>query len=257
MDRSLCMDLIHRTRILLDSIRSGVMDSRDKFADRDYGAGFCKTVTDDVEKIDLLLNGFLNYIKSTTPVIKKGTVNALIEETVKRHQALFEERKIRVFKKFERELPETIVPDEQMIFILDSVLQYAAATLSSGSGIEILTRSFDHLAEGVEAQPSLREKSKHLEVAFAFMDYQKRSEERVKAYGLSLPQREGLVDLLLRLVLAIVERNSGTMEFESDQAKAKRSLVLRLPVERRTAIHYELIDEQFSPFDRNLLRQRV
>jgi len=258
MDRSLCMDLIHRTKSILESIQNLTERSRERFADREFGEDFCKTISGDIEKIELLLNGFRNYIKSTTPVIKKDTVNTLVEEVVKKHQIRLEERKIRILKKFEKELPETIVSDEQMIFILDSVLQYATSSLSPGGGIEILTRSFDHQVRTGEGQSFLRDKGKHVEISFAFTDYQNRSEQRAKAYdGLTLPQKERALDLLLRLVLAVVERNQGTMEFETDEEKAKRSLVLKLPAERRKSVHYQLIDEQFSAFDRSLLSQNM
>jgi hypothetical protein len=222
--------------------------------DREFGEDFCKAVTGDIEKIELLLNSFRNYIKSTTPVIKKGTVNNLVQEVVKKHQGRLEKKKIRIFAKFEKELPETIVSDEQMVFILDSMLQYATYTLSSGGNIEILTMSFDHQAQTAEGQSLLREKGKRIEIVFTFTDDEKRSEQPVKAGGgLSLPQKERAQDLLLRLVLAVVERSQGTMEFEVDEVKAKRCVVLKLPAERRRSVHYQQIDGQFFAFDRNLL----
>ncbi|MGD1076289.1 MAG: hypothetical protein ABR903_09495 [Thermodesulfovibrionales bacterium] len=212
----------------------------------------------DIEKIELLLNGFRNYIKSTTPVIKKDTVNTLVEKVVKTHQVRLQERKIRIHNKLEKELPETIVSDEQMLFILDSVLQYATSSLPSGGAIEIFTRSFDHQVPTGEGQSFLREKGKRVEIAFTLTDYQKSSEQRAKAYdGLSLPQKERTLDLLLRLVLTVVERNQGTMEFETDEAKAKRSLVLNLPADRRRSVHYQLIDEQYSAVDRSPLLQSM
>ncbi|MGD0886888.1 MAG: hypothetical protein ABSA46_18760 [Thermodesulfovibrionales bacterium] len=252
------MDLIHRTKSILDSIQNLTERSREKFADRESGEDFCKSITDDIQKIELLLNGFLNYIKSTTPVIKKDTVNTLVEEVMKTHRIRLEERKIRIHNNLEKELPETIVSDEQMIFILDSVLQYATSSLSSGGAIEILTRSFDHQVQTGEGQSFLRERGKRVEIAFTFTDYQNRSEQPVKAYeGLSLPQKERALDLLLRLVLAVVERNQGTMQFETDGAKEKRSLVLKLPAERRRSVHYQLIDEQYPAFDRSPLRHNM
>ena len=36
-----------------------------------------------------------------------------------------------MFKKFDMDLPETIVPDEQLRFILDSLLQYTIALMPS------------------------------------------------------------------------------------------------------------------------------
>jgi hypothetical protein len=251
MDRSLCIDLIHRTRSILNAIQTTTQNSRGKFTDRELGEVFCRTITGDIEKLDLLLNGFLNYIKSTSPVIRRDTVNILIDEAVKKNQIRLEERKIRVFKKFERELPETIVPDIQMMFILDSLIQYAAVSMPSGSGIEIVTRSSDHLPEPGEGHQFPGRRSKHVEVVVTFTDYQKLREQRAGAYGVSRPQKNEELDLLLRLVRATVERNQGTIEFEADETKAARSVVLKMLTERRKEVHYPLVDEDSSPFDRN------
>ncbi len=236
-DRSLFIELVHRTKSLLDSIADHARLSREKFIEKEFGESFFKNVAGDIEKIDLLLNGFLNYIKSTTPVIKKDTVNTLLDEVLKKHHPRLEERKIRIVKKCEKELPETIVPDEQMTFILDSVLHYAMASISSGGNIEFLTKSFAPLKAIGENL------ARNVEIMVAFTGYQKRSEQLTKESGLPLPHSEPGLNLLLRLVYAIVQENQGTMEYEADERKEKRLIFLKFPVERRKAVQYQPVDE--------------
>ena len=99
-------------------------------------------MTEDIEKIDMVLNGLINYIKLNTPIPKTDTVHHLIEEVLKKHQAKLEEKGIKLFKKFEKDLPETIVPDEQLKYILSSILQYALANISPNLSMGLSTRSF-------------------------------------------------------------------------------------------------------------------
>jgi hypothetical protein len=44
--------------------------SRDKFSDKKFGDHFNRIVTEDVKKLDLVLNGLFNYIKVNTAIRK-------------------------------------------------------------------------------------------------------------------------------------------------------------------------------------------
>jgi len=235
MDRSLFIGLVHRAKSILGSIEDLAHLSHEKFIDREFGEAFYKKLTSDIEKIDLLMNGFLNFIKSTTPIIKKDTVNTLIEEVLRKHQARLEERKTRILKRFEKELPETIVPDEQVTFILDTVLKYAMASIPSGGIIEFLTKSF------VPLKAMGQERAKNIEITVTF-SYQKPGEQLTKELGSPLPQKEIGLDMLLQLVYVIVQENQGTMEYESDERKEKRSIALKFPTDRRKAAKYQPVD---------------
>lgn len=237
MDRSLLIGLVHRTKSIMGSIEDLAHFSREKFVDKEFAESFCKELTADIEKIDLLMNGFLNYIKSTTPIIKKDTVNMLIDEVVKKHEAALEARQVKILKRVERVLPETIVPDEQMTFIVDSVLQYAMASIPSGGLIEFSTKSFAPLKAMGE------ERARNIEIRVTFMNYQKQGEKLTKEPGSSLPQKEGGLDLLLQLVYVIVQENQGTMEHEPGERKGKSSIVLTFPTDRRKVAKYQPVYE--------------
>ena len=237
MDRSLFKSLAHRTKSILDSIEDLTELSREKFIDKEFGESFSRRIKADIEKVDLLMNGFVNYIKFTTPIIMKGTVNTLIDEVVKRHQPGLEERKIKILKRFEEELPEAIVPDEQMTFMVDSILQYVMASLPSGGIVEVSTKSLAPLKAMGE------EHTKNIEVTLTFKSYQKPNEQLMRELGSRFPQEEVVLDLLLQLVYVIAQENQGTMEYESGERKEKRSIVLTFPTERRKALKYQPVSE--------------
>ena len=231
MEQSLSIELIHHTKSTLDSIKKLAQLSRGRFSDKEFGEFFYRMITKDIEKNDLVLNSFLNYIKATTPIRKKGTVQNLIEEVLKKHQVRLEEYKTKIFRDFETDLPETIVPDEQLRFILDSILQYAMASIPPHGGIEFLTKSFALQKETREDQAFFKKNGKYIEVLVAFSYYKEPKGEPV-------PQKEVVPDLMLRLVDDMVERNQGIIKFEFDETKAKMFISLKFPIERRNVVHY-------------------
>jgi len=238
MEGSLLIELIHYTKNTLDSIKKFTELARGKFSDEEFGKFFYRMITKDIEKNDLVLNSFLNYIKATTPIRKRGTVNILIEEVLKKHQVRLEEEKTKIFRNFEKDLPETTVPDEQLRFILDSVLQYAMTSMPPNGCIEFLTKSFALQKEMEGDQAFSKKNGRYIEILVAFTYYKKPMEQFGKELETPVPQKEVEPDLMLRLVDDIVDRNQGTIKVEFDETKAKRFISLKFPIERRKVVHY-------------------
>jgi hypothetical protein len=195
-------------------------------------------ITKEIEKNALVVNSFLNYIKVTTPIRKKGTVNTLIEEVLKKHQVRLEENKTKIFRNFEKDLPETIVPDEQLRFILDSILQYAMASMRSDGIIEFLTKSSTLQKESSEEAVS-KNNSKSIEILVVFTSHKESTGKPMQELRTPTPKEEFISDVLFRLVDATVEMNRGVTRLEVDEVKAKKSLFLKLPAERRKVVSYE------------------
>ncbi len=228
--------LIQRVKNTLGSIRNYTQLSRDKFSDREFGEYFYRAVTEDIEKIDMVLNGLINYIKLNNPIRKTDTVHHLIEEELKKNQAKFEGKGIKLFKKFEKGLPETIVPDEQLRYILGSVLEFALANISPNLSMALYTRSFVLEKEMGESPEFLRKDGRYIEISVGFMGYKKPTEQGT---GTTTLQKEEPLDLLLRFVREVVQRNRGTMRIEADEKKLKTFISLRFPVERRKVVYYQ------------------
>ena len=238
MERSLIIELIHRTKSTLNTIDKLTQLSREKFEDRQFREFFYKAIRKDIEKHNLLLNTFLRYIQSTTPIPRSGTLIKSIEEVLKKHEIDLEEKRIRIFKLFEKDPPETIVPDEQLKFILDSLFQYAVALMPSDGEIEFRVKSVPLPRDSIEGQELLKRNGKFIEIVVAFTGYRKPMVQPGKESGPSSLQQEVLSDLVYRLVEIIVNKNQGTIEFKVDETGSKNTIILRFPAERRKVVYY-------------------
>jgi signal transduction histidine kinase len=236
---SFFIELIQRIKNTFSSIKSFTQISRGKFSDREFGEYFYRAVTGDIEKMDMVLNGLVNYVKLNTPIRKTDTVHHFIEEVLGKHQAKLEEKGIKLFKKFEKDLPETIVPDEQLRYILSSVLQYAIDLMPSHGSMGLSTRSF-FLEKEVDETPAIFKKDgQYIEISIVFVGYRKQTEQ---GRGTPAPQKEEPLDLILRFVKEVVHRNRGMMRIETDEKRTKTFIFLRFPVERRKVVYYQSVN---------------
>ncbi len=225
--------MILHVRNTLGSIRNVTELSRGKFKDKEFGESFYRFITKDIETGDLLLNGLLNYIKASTP-IKKNTVHTLIEQVLMKYRAQLEEKRIKTSKTFEKNLPETIIPDEQLEYILNCVLQYAVASTPPNGDIELLTKSFSLQRGAGGVQAFFEKHGGYIEILVVFASDRKPVGGSGTALeGIPSLQKDEALDLILRLVKEMVLRNQGMMKFETDEKKAKVIISLRFPVERR------------------------
>jgi light-regulated signal transduction histidine kinase (bacteriophytochrome) len=230
------IDLMHLVKNTLGSIRNYSQLARGKFSDKEFGEYFYRAVNEDIEKIDMALNGLINYIKLNTPIRKTDTVHHLIEEVLRKNQGKLEEKGIKLFKKFEKDLPETIVPDEQLKYVLNSVLQYALGSISPNLSIGFYTRSFVLEKEVSQGLALFQKDGRYIEISVVFMGYKKPGEKGIGGQGL---QKEEPLDLILRFVKEVVQRNRGTMRIDVDEEKARTFISLRFPVERRKVVYYQ------------------
>jgi hypothetical protein len=224
---------------VLDSIGNLTHFSQDRFSDKELGKLLYQRITQDISKTDLLLKGLLHYFQITTAIKKMDTVNALIEGVLKKNKAQLEEKGVRLSKKLEKNLPETIVPDEQLNYILDSVLQYVILSTPPNGNIQFLTESFIFRREIEGSQAFFEKYGGYIEISVIFGGGREPMEEGAAALGRILtPEKDKALELMLRLVKGIVLRNWGRMNSETDEKRAKRVISLRFPLERRRAVFY-------------------
>ncbi|MDI6763614.1 MAG: hypothetical protein QME83_11365 [Thermodesulfobacteriota bacterium] len=190
-------------------------------------------INGEVGEIDFLLDNVLNYIKVDFTVKKTNTIHTLLEEVIKKNQIKSDEKKVRMFKKFGKDLPETIVPDEHLKYILNSILQYAIVLMPLNGSIGIATRYFALQEEGDEDHALSKKEGKHVEISFLFDGYKKTAERFGAVLQMAVPRREEGLEFELRLVDEIVRKNQGILKFEPDPIKTRTFISLRFPVERR------------------------
>jgi len=183
----------------------------------------------------MLLNGLLNYLRVAYPAQKTGTVNILVEEVLRENQVQLKEKEVRIFKKLERDLPEIVVPEKPLRYILNSILQYAVTSIPSHETLGLLTQSV-YLHETGQDRPLLGRHEGYVKITLFFTGYKKYEEGGLE--GVTFGREKG-TDLLLQLVKEVVHRNQGVMKIEVDEKEGKIYVVLEFPAERRTILYYQ------------------
>jgi transcriptional regulator with AAA-type ATPase domain len=233
------IELVHRIKNPLVSIKTFTQLLRDKFNDAEFKDTFYKIVTEDIEKIDGVLNGLLNYIKINHPIEKRDTIHSTIEEVLKKYGPQIESRKIKLFKKYEENLPETILHEEQLRYILTSLIQYAIPSIPVSGSIGFLTKSLDEPKGDGEGLPSSSKEERYVEIMIVFTGYKKPAEPLDTILGIPSVEEKELTDLEIRLLRGMIERNRGRMRIEVDEKKLRTLVSMRFPVERRKVITYQ------------------
>jgi len=207
-------------------------------SDEEFGGFFCQSISKDIEEADLLMDSFVQFLSVNTPLQKRDTVHRLIEEVLKKYQSQLDKKGVRLFKTYEKGLPEIIVPDGLFSYILESVLQYGISTVTSGGDMELSTRSSE-LQKGVSMRERLSgEDKRYVEIELLLKSSQKQVE------GVADPPRfqESLSLMLLRLAREVVRKNQGIMKVEKDEKQGRVSISLWFPSERREMVYYRPID---------------
>jgi len=232
------IELIQRIKNSLGSIKNYNQLSRGKFSDRQFGEYYYRAVTEDIEKMEMVLNSLIDYMKLHTPIRKMNTVHNIIEAVLKNHQVKLVEKGIKLLKRFEKDLPETVVPDEQLRYVLSSVLQYAMVVTPPNWNIALSTKSLLLEKETGEAEGLFKKDGKHIEISVVFA-VQQMSEP---ASGTATIQKEEAPDILLRFVKEVVLRNHGSMKIGADEKRTKTFISLRFPIERRKVVYYQSVN---------------
>ncbi len=242
------VELFNRIKASLSAMQAFAFLSRENFKDRELGEHFYKIVDEDITKTISLINFFNDYINFSTPVVKRDTVNTLVEEVIKKHERQFDEKKIRIMKKqFEKDLPETILPDEQLRYILNSVIQYALLSTPAGGSIGFLTRFLDTETLKGKEWGQLQRDGRYLEVLVVSAGYEKSDEEAGVIPGVESPrQEEEAGELILKLAREIIEKNRGMMRYKVYEDKPMTFISMVLPVERRNVVRYLSPEERLK-----------
>ena len=231
--------LAHQMKKILGSIETFTQLSRQQFKDGNFGEYFYKTITVDTEKIDYMLDSLLDYIRINTPVKKTNTVHLLLEESLRRHAGHLKEKGVKIIRKFQKDLPETIVPDEQLKYILTSVLNYATPVITSNGRIGFFTRTIDTPKRTGSSNVFLLKEGKFVEILIGFTGYKKLNQNSEIEWTIQTLEKEEPMDFILRLVKEVVQKNQGIMNMEVDEKKSKTLISLKFPVERRKVFRYQ------------------
>ena len=230
------IELIQRIKGTLGSIKSFANLSKDKMVNAEYKDYFQRIITEDVDEMESVLNSLIQYIKINTPIVKANTVHTVLDEALKKDARQIEGKKIKVIKKFEKELPETIVHEEQLRYIFHSLIEYAVSLTIPGGSIGMLTKSLI-VPKGGESD----REGRYVEIVLIFSGCRKSADKIETMLGTPPVQKENGTDLTLMLVKEIVRKNHGEMKLEMDEKKPKTVISMVFPVERRKVVSYPTV----------------
>jgi len=226
------------TKSRLHSVRSLTEVARTRFSDEAFGGFFCRSVSKDVEEVDLLLDSFVQFLSVNTPLRKRGTVHRLIEEILKKYQVQLDGKGVRLSKKYEKDLPETIVPDGLLSYILDSVFGYGIRAVTPGGDMEFSTKSSGLEKDLRFGQRALRKDDRYVGIELLLKGSEKQDEPFVET---PILQGESWSLMLLRLAEEVVRKNQGIMKLDQDEKQGRLSISLWFPSERREIVYYRSI----------------
>ncbi len=234
---SFLIELVHSIKKALASIYHDTVLAMDKYDDVEIRKRSHAQVKEEIKKIDSVLNSLLNFINVTTPITKTNTLYVILEEILEVNDKQLRQKDIKIYKKYEKDLPDTYIHPEQVRFILHSVLQYAILSTPPNETIGFLMKSSDN---GAGAEKTLPEdKRGYIEVMIGFDGDGKPVDQSENLSEVPLDQTKGMADLILKLAKDILERNHGVMI--ETRKRSETILVLRFPIERRKVVYYEPI----------------
>ena len=226
------------------SINNVNLLSVEKFNDVEFRKYSRKSIYQDIKKIDSVLNALLNYISINTPIIKKNTLHIILEGILEGNERQLQTKSIKIAKKFEENLPETFIHDEQVRFILNSILQYAILSTPYDGGIGLLTRSLDQKGTGTTEDKGkvvpLKDR-RYIEILIVSTSHKDPFEQLEKPPEGPTIENENSIGLILQLIRELIQRSQGMIEFEVDEKKTRTIFTLRLPCEIRRVVYYEPI----------------
>lgn len=237
-DPSFFIELISGIQNSLKLIKNYSKISQIKGSDNGFSEYF-SLVSNEIENIDTVIRCFLKYNKLSAPIKKNNTIHNLIEEVLKKNDSRLTEREILIFRRFEDGLPETIVPDEVLRYILNSVFDYAIALIAPGGGIGFSTRSVGSDDKGEKELSLPQMQRRYIEILVMFTNNRQVIEQFADTPEMQRRQETELgLNLILRFVKEVVQTNRGTMEATFDGKKGKTIILLRFLAEKREVMYY-------------------
>jgi hypothetical protein len=219
----------------LDAIKTSARMLQTRIGDKRIAEFYSQTINSDVDKTDAFIRGLMNYVRASTPVKKTNSVQTLVERVFTKHHAALEQKKTKIFKKLEGDLPEITVSDEHLWYILDSLLDYVVAAIPPFETVGMTTR-----VTGPRRNPPGEEpiNASHIEISLLSTGHSLTQDSSWQRLGIpDLPEGEP-TDLALLLIKEVVVSNRGRITFETSEDRSRTMITLTFPVERRKVFYY-------------------
>jgi len=234
---SFLIEFVHSIKNTLASIYHANVLSMEKYDDVEMRKRSHTQVEEGIKRMDSVLNSVLNFISINTPIVRTNTLYVILEEILEANEKQLRKKNIKIIKRCEKELPETFIHPEQVRFILNSILQYAILSTPPNETIGLLMKSFDFHDGPVAEKTSPENHQGYIEMMIGFNEDRKPVNQLENLPDAQRDQKEGMIDLILKLTKEVLQKNHGMM-IETHGKTPKTLITLRFPMERRKVVYY-------------------
>lgn len=219
---TLITNLAHEFKNPLVSIKTFSQLLPERFEDAEFRGQFFNIVRENVDRIDSLIEGVIDYAQFSKPEFRKVNVRSIIEKALENNLGKLVERKSVVLKEFEKDLPLVVSDKDQLLYIFDNVLSNAISMVQEGSDLSLSARVSNVDLEEMSHVAGLeRMDSRVVEVTIPLSDS--------KMTILSLPDTPLVLGLELFLAEQLVNSGLGIMDVNTT-AKGGAIIKIKLPV---------------------------
>jgi hypothetical protein len=237
---------LKNTLLSLNSFVSLAMDGSNDAETKEHSQ---KMASETIKTIDALLNNLLNYINVNKPIVKKDTVNIVLEEILEAHEKQIQDKNIQIYKKCEKDLPETYMHNQQVRFILNSVVQYAILCTPPHGSIGFVikyygpqngptSRRISREFNGAYKNGGRRMGEEYIGVAIGFSGNNESDDQHGNIMEILAPKKEA-THLILQLAEEIIRKNHGALKVGFDEKNSRMIINMKFSIERRKAFYYE------------------
>lgn len=238
LSSSCLIQMVQDIKVAISSMVRSSLVGLEKANDADLKKHSKSTIMKDYRKIDLVLRMLLSYIRMSQPMVKKETIHEILEELLTGSERDFQARSIVVTKQYHDQIPETTMHEEELRFILGSVLQYAILTTPVNGEITVITQPI-HLHKSPEEEKIVSRKGRYSEVSIRCSHLDEQVGGAGKGPEALSPSQEGGVHSVLLVIRELMQKSQGSFELEIDKKELRKQITLRFPAERRQAVYYK------------------
>lgn len=139
--------IAHEIRNPLSSIKGFAQYFRNKFKRESEDWNYASVISGEVDRLNRIIQDMLNFAKPQEPIFKSHSIVQLIEHTLNLIQPDIQEKKIRVIKKFNDDLPLLRLDGDLITQALLNILLNASEAMENGGKLTIKVESRNKIVE--------------------------------------------------------------------------------------------------------------
>jgi two-component system NtrC family response regulator len=243
-------ELAHEIRNPLSSIKGTVEIIKDDYTPDDKKYEFIRILTKETNRLNDVLNNFLNFTKGKVSTPSMVDVNLLVHDVINFLRLQFNKKKIKIVLKLDEHIGKINLEGEQLKQVFLNIIINAIQSMPSGGNLTITTRK-------VRVQESKENALDHLYIDFKdtgagmkedtiknlFKPFYT-SKEDGTGLGLSISQK--IVEKFDGEILVKSELDEGSTFTVKESMRKKKILIIDDDVSLRRIIEYNLNEEDYE-----------